>query len=115
MFGLALYFGTYESVVRYYTQSNRESADSLVYLKAGAVAGFLLHLCIYPIDSIKSNFQFGSTFREAVLKSLTLQKLKGYRVVLIRALLANAGGFWSYETAQRYVRFFDNYYYGMPL
>lgn len=80
-------------------------------MKAGATAGLCYHLFTYPVDTLKTNIQAGMNWKEAVRSSLMFSKLNGYKVVLVRAALVNAGSFLMYEKMQEYFRFFNNYSY----
>ena len=69
-------------------------------MNAGGVAGVAYHLVTYPIDTVKTNMQTGMTFKNALQKTLDVQKLKGYKVVLLRAALVNSCSFMVYEKCQ---------------
>ena len=77
---------------------------------AGSIGGLASTIVTYPIDSVKSNIQAGMNFGEAVKNGLEWSKMKGYRVVLPRSMMASACCFWVYETAQKYVYFYNNFY-----
>lgn len=98
-----LFFGSYETVVRAYTGEDRSKANSLVFLTAGAVAGLMYSLMTYPVDMIKSNIQAGLNFHDSLRNSMMLSKVKGFKVVILRALIANACAFWTYETTQKFL------------
>lgn len=97
------FFGSYETVVRAFTGQNRDQANNLIFLTAGAVAGLTYSLLTYPVDMIKSNIQAGLDFSTSLKKSLNFSKIRGYHVVLLRALIANSSAFWTYESSQKYL------------
>ena len=59
--------------------------------KAGAIAGIASWTAIYPLDTIKTRIQSGSTVKSSLL-------WKGYLPCIIRAGLVNAVGWVVYET-----------------
>lgn len=93
--------------------NRREAATSFYFLIAGGLAGVTYHLLTYPIDTVKTNFQSGVGFKESVSKALEISKLKGYKVVLLRAALVNSCSFLVYEKAQEYVAAFREPYYAV--
>lgn len=105
IYGSMVFFGSYETVVRAYTGEDRSKANSLIFLSAGAVAGLNYSLLTYPIDMIKSNIQAGLDFRESLSNSMMFSKAKGFKVVLVRALIANSASFWTYETMQKWLNY----------
>lgn len=61
-FSLASYFGTYESIWRYFNSKSGHSEDfskkkALVSFFGGGVAGMMAWLTIYPIDYVKTLIQ----------------------------------------------------------
>jgi hypothetical protein len=93
--------------------STREEVSTLNFLVAGGLAGMTYHLLTYPIDTVKTNIQAGLKFKEALGAALELSKLKGYKVVLLRAGLVNSSSFLVYEKAQEYVTAFKSPYYSV--
>jgi len=59
IYGSALFFGSYETIIRAYTGYDRSKANSWIFLQAGGVAGLTYNLLTYPVDMIKSNIQAG--------------------------------------------------------
>lgn len=80
---------------------------------AGGLAGITYHLLTYPIDTVKTNIQNGENFKNACKAAVEYSKLKGYKVVLLRAGLVNSSSFLVYEKAQEYVTALSSYRYSM--
>lgn len=78
---------------------------------AGGIAGVTYHILTYPIDIVKTNMQLGLNFKTSLRMALELERLKGYKVVLTRAVLVNSCSFAVYEKMQSYIKQWDNYYY----
>ena len=97
-------------MVRSLTKQKRHEVENWVTFFAGSIGGLFFTLMTYPIDSVKSNIQAGMKFGDAVKNGLEWSKMKGYRVVLPRSMMASACNFWVYETAQKYVYFYNNFY-----
>jgi hypothetical protein len=101
IYGCFFYYFTYETMVRMNTGKDRDSADSKVFLLAGASAGVCYHCLTYPIDTVKSNIQLGMNWKEAVSNSFQRSKIAGFKVAMMWAVSVNSFGFWVYEHAQR--------------
>ena len=98
----------YESIVRWSTAHCRKDAEFYSFMLAGGIAGFTFHLLTYPIDIVKTNIQKGASYRKALAMALQWQRLKGYKVVLTRAMIVNSAGFTVYEKAQEFITHTNN-------
>ena len=78
-------------------------------LVAGSGAGLAYTGLTYPVDSVKSNIQAGMSFKDALRNGLQLSKMRGYGIVIPKAMIASAANFWVYQTAQKYVYFYNNF------
>lgn len=111
VFGNAAYFGSYQGT----KQLEGGSASNLgtgSLLLAGAVAGAMFWLCVYPADVIKSviqvddytNPKYTSTFDafRKVIKSRGVKGLYcGFGPAMARSILANAVCFFVYELVRK--------------
>lgn len=109
IYGCFFYYLTYESVIRFNTGEDRDTANSKVFLLAGGSAGVCYHCLTYPIDTVKSNIQLGMNLKDAVRNSFQRSKIAGFKVAMMWAISVNSFGFWVYEQAQRGVAHFNTY------
>jgi hypothetical protein len=113
VWGSIFYYGSYEAFVRSFAADGREEASTMNFMLAGGLSGITYHLLTYPIDTIKTNIQNGQSFKYAARAAVEYSKLKGYKIVLLRAALVNSCSFLVYERAQKSVTAWNSYYYSM--
>ena len=99
-YGAVFYYMVYESMVRWSTAHCRKDAQFYSFMLAGGTAGFMFHLLTYPIDIVKTNIQREVNWQRAIAMALQLERLRGYKVVLTRAMIVNSASFTVYEKAQ---------------
>lgn len=116
--GGAIWFLTYESVVRAEAKSScksRDEADPITVLTAGALAGMAYWSAVLPFDVLKTRYQTASGGTRGVidvlrrlLKEESPRALyKGFAAILLLAGPQSAAVFGGYETAMRFMKFFD--------
>lgn len=113
--GTAVWFAAYEESAIFLNNVYPQGSQTLNLLAAGATAGFLFNLSMFPIDTIKSNIQTHDitsglqnrlSFAEA-LKSQLAKKggprnlYNGLSITLVRSIPANAAIFYVYEWLKR--------------
>ncbi|ODQ78267.1 hypothetical protein BABINDRAFT_172388 [Babjeviella inositovora NRRL Y-12698] len=114
MGGTAIWFGSYEMVSgsfrRYRSQQvERTSSSTPVFdlLVSGASAGVGYNVCLYPVDTIKSNMQINKgdkgnatmkgTIRQIYQESGVRGFYRGLGITVVRCIPANAVIFFTYN------------------
>ena len=107
--GTAVWFGTYEAVVRASTHKRHESPPAAIVIGAGGLAGAAYWVAIYPIDTVKTTQQtaapgtvprgFLSTLRSIFAAGGIRALYAGMAPTLVRAFPSNAATFLLYEQA----------------
>lgn len=104
--GTAIWFGTYESMLRIWTESPH-SAQAWQILVSGGMSGLAYHVALFPVDTIKTRCQTDpdATIRRVIQNVWHEQGVAGfYRGIVptaLRALLGNATVFYAYERCVR--------------
>ena len=81
-------------------------------IMCGGFAGVIEHLCLFPVDTLKTNMQVGTNNILNTIKQIyTIRSLKGfYRgsfAIIFGCIPADAGYFTTYEYAKLFFRFSD--------
>ena len=109
--GLACYFGTYDFLIRHFT--NDGHVNLLGSLVSGAAAGVAFWMLPYPMDYIKTLIQ-GDSLTNPKYKGIwnVIQQNKhlgigtfytGFGVMTARSVVVNAVGFMAFELGKRAV------------
>jgi solute carrier family 25 (mitochondrial carnitine/acylcarnitine transporter), member 20/29 len=112
------YFFTYESILRACVKEDQKISDlPLAYsLLGGAFAGIAFWILAYPFDYVKTLMQTDNLkknesrfngmmhcFKDQMKSGKISTFYKGIGVALYRAAAVNAGGFFAFEGALRYL------------
>uniref|UniRef100_A0A7S2U3J7 Uncharacterized protein n=1 Tax=Lotharella oceanica TaxID=641309 RepID=A0A7S2U3J7_9EUKA len=110
-----VFLGSYEAVIQAMQQfrglnTTKDELNSLEILTAGGLAGTIGWAVIFPIDVVKSRLQ--TTTKQETMLSVArsifaaeglMAFYRGCSAALLRAFPANAGLFFGYEMAQRWL------------
>lgn len=114
--GSALYFLTYEAVMRSFVAPGQKAADAplAVSLLAGGLAGVGYWGLTYPIDYMKTLMQVDDLENRkyhGMIDCFRQNKkfgwksfFTGYGVTMIRSVPVNAGGFFTFELVMRLMK-----------
>lgn len=113
--GSCLYFLTYERIMRMFVKEGQKAADApiQVSLLAGGMAGISYWAFVYPIDFIKTKIQVDNLADRKYRGMLDCIKqnrvngissfFTGFGVCMARSVPVNAGGFFVFEMAMRWL------------
>jgi hypothetical protein len=105
--GTTIYFSTYEKLKQQlYKFHNNDEIPIWKMAIAGSISGICYWTSIFPVDTIKSNFQTSQSSYQKIITNIYKKYgatgfYKGYCITAFRAIISNFFIFYSYELGIR--------------